>query len=729
MKVSEAMRTTAALVCGGLLPAQEPLVPRADLRGLEHAAVELARSGRPEEWSDLIAVLAQLGMPGKDLAKLRAAGEKSLAQQKKPLEDGSRPAKALREAATLLASRLPQVATGEPAAHFARQLLALDADIEAANVALGHARIGTHWVVAEEMARKAKRDAIQRTLQDVRRRPVAVGMSESKGDEADAQRTGAALLAAVLGRPVVKVTFDNLTVHSSRSAEQTRRIVVQTLRAHAFARFALDGKLEIPALAPLQTVIVDSRIVYERCIEVAAQRGWLALDDANEARKLGAFYLTSGALVDHGITESQAESALLVAIDRQRLCQEALTAGHLNWVCKAVLGTPIPTYVWDDVKYEPDNLARTSAQDGRAAAEREEFRRLSEAGLAGGRAYLRYLAARREDPPWSAGLLPKLGQIQGENLLKATFVAEFLVEEGRLLALNDSLLKVGTAGTLPEIVGTALDEPLASFEERWRTWLVGLPPGLVQRLQQKPTELDREVQSTLQALDALRANAFGAASAWLNPVPPISFDAELSRGCQAHAAYLVRHPEQSARWPDVHEENPDHADWSAAGAWAGGHSVIACGAKNGATALHSWMGTFYHRLLLLDPGLVRVGLGQSRDVVVLDSGSMVASRQDSWHVAWPPDGMTDVPVRFVPELPNPVPGEDQAQWGYPITLQLGVRTSHNEPEVTMRLNEGAATGKAVPCWFVSPQQPTNRDIAPEAQGCRDRSRLADALGS
>lgn len=108
---------------------------------------------------------------------------------------------------------------------------------------------------------------------------------------------------------------------------------------------------------------------------------------------------------------------------------------------------------------------------------------------------------------------------------------------------------------------------------------------------------------------------------------------------------------------------------------------------------------------------MRVGLGQSGDVVVLDSGWMVAFRNEEWHVAWPPVGMTGVLVHFVAELRNPVPAEHQARFGYPITLQFVVRLSGNVFEATLHLREGSGAGKEVPCWFSSPQQTTNPELA------------------
>ncbi|MBL8752805.1 MAG: hypothetical protein JNK15_05845, partial [Planctomycetes bacterium] len=391
---------------GGIaaLPAQELLVPRADLRGLERAAAELAKGGRGDEWRELVAVVAALGLPAKDLAALRTAGEKDLARSKKPSEDSARALKPLREAVVLLATRLPQAPNEEARRHLARQLLALDAAVPAANEVLGHEHTGERWCVAGEAERAPRRAAIQRALQDARRLEVPIELGESRGDEPDAVTTGSALLTQLLGRPVVRAKAGKVTVHSARSAAQTERILRHTLRGTAIANFVATGKLQVPAYEGLRLVMLDSRVDYEKAIALARERDWIDDKDVGEAKQLGGFYLNNGVHVDLARTESEAESTLLVALDDERLSAAVLTGGHLNWVCKAFFGTSIPSYAYEQVKVKKVESGRTTTQDERAVEEREEVFRLAEAGLAGSRTFLRYLAARREDPPWAAAM-------------------------------------------------------------------------------------------------------------------------------------------------------------------------------------------------------------------------------------------------------------------------------------------------------------------------------------
>jgi hypothetical protein len=87
---------------------------------------------------------------------------------------------------------------------------------------------------------------------------------------------------------------------------------------------------------------------------------------------------------------------------------------------------------------------------------------------------------------------------------------------------------------------------------------------------------------------------------------------------------------------------------------------------------------------------------------------VLAPWREHW-VFWPPDGEGDVPLRFTPEVPSPVPGADQSRWGYPITLQVS-RPRPEEPlDLTLTLTRGAdGSDEPVPCIFLTPEAPANR---------------------
>ncbi len=706
----------AIAVCIGLpATAQEVLIPRNELRPLERLAEELARSGRTEPWRELVFVLGQLGLPSRELAAVRSSGEAALARVKKPPADVARIAKGLREAVAPLSRHLASIEQEERRRQLAELLLSLDSDQVAANELMGHERWQGGWALPGEEPRARRRAEIEAALSAARKLPVPIEVRVLDGRAVADEQDGCRLLSTVLDRPVASASHAGFDLHSSRSPEQTRRILLQIMRALAFSGFISGGNLEVPPLGAWSAVLFDHRDDYERAIELAVQRGWVNLGTTAQLLKMEWVWLHDGRLlVVLAPMESQAESILFSLLDWGRLSEPALAAGYLSWVCRKFFGISLPRFLYVESMGHGRDRRSTSSQDQRVIAEREEMFRLADAGLLGGKTFLRYLVSRREDPPWSQAIKLQLGEIQGEDLLKATFVVEHLMEHGRLSSLDSKLREVELSMTAPERFEDALGEPLSQFEARWRAWLCGLSTGIAQKLSGKQAGQSPEVLSTLAKLQAIRASAFEGNASQVGPRFMIGLDDSLSEGCLAHAEYLVRHPDMATRWPDAHEENPAHTEWSADGAWAAGHSNIAPSGVNGSDAIEQWMATFYHRLPLLHPLLSRVGLGQSRETVVLDCTSMVQDTWEPWYVGWPSAGASDVPTRFVPELPNPVPGEDQSRFGYPVTLQVGVRSNQSEPRIEMRLLDG---DKVVPCWYSTPQSPTYVDLAPSGSFC------------
>jgi hypothetical protein len=201
-------------------------------------------------------------------------------------------------------------------------------------------------------------------------------------------------------------------------------------------------------------------------------------------------------------------------------------------------------------------------------------------------------------------------------------------------------------------------------------------------------------------------------------------DRELSAGCALHAHYLKLNPDQLERWPDAHEEYPEKAGFSSDGCWSGTHSVIAPGVANADEAVAGWIGTFYHRLPLLDPGLKRIGFALVDKCAVLDADSLLQPDELEGVIVYPPKDGTNVPTRFTPggELPHPVPGADEREFGFPITLQTTAKTV----EYVLRLARGpSADGPEVPCWLSTPGHPTYIELAPSNAFClMPKARLA-----
>ncbi len=106
-----------------------------------------------------------------------------------------------------------------------------------------------------------------------------------------------------------------------------------------------------------------------------------------------------------------------------------------------------------------------------------------------------------------------------------------------------------------------------------------------------------------------RFNAYRTAAG----VPAVALDPALSRGCQAHADYLVRNAVVLARSKfRVNDEDPSLPGFSALGQRAARQTDILSHAPDPATQIDDLAGTALRRVYLLDPHLHRIGYGARR---------------------------------------------------------------------------------------------------------------------
>ncbi len=718
-------RVAALLVATGAVPlarapaaAQEARgpgaarAPDAALATLRETAEALARKGRGDEMRAVYDLATELGDDAARVAADRERMERRVKLVRKPAADVSAEAALLRRACEELRPGLATAADADASRALAAAILRIDADDEPARAALGQSRCPDGWVPAGVADCLEKRREIRRVLAEARRLDVPVVYAESDS----------VLMLGVYGRRGRMARWGRVSVHGIDVAEEKLgRILREGVRAAAVSQYLLTGVLKLPVL---HHDIAIERLAttpdYERAVAWCAGTGMLSADDAQLLAGYGSFHYR-GRTATRPNTESDLERAVLeacfiqvVKTPGERPPQPTLRAGHQNWVCQSYLGCGLGAYGWLE---KGEERGATSDLD-LAQRRREDMWQLAEAGLLGSRAWLRYLAERGEDPAWSSTFLDQMGKITGDALTKATFVTEYLHETGRLATFFGATAgKPFTAETFEDVLGTNL----AAFEQTWHAWMLAPDErtGLVQVLEgATPPDgepaVPADTADVLKYLDGLRREA--VSSTYRSSVRPLRSDTTLSAGCLAHARYLMQNPEQMAAWPDAHEEWPDRPGFSTEGSWAGLHSVIAPGTRRPRDAIDGWMATFYHRLPLIEPGLVRIGWGFDGHVAVLDSGSMVAPFPRVTEVVWPPRKGKDVPRRFQAELPHPVPGEDQSTWGYPVTLQLV--SYEGEIEVAMQLLCGdRKTGTPVDCHYSTPQQPTNPEIAPEGAYC------------
>ena len=674
-----------------------------------------SRRGWGHSLEPMHALLLDLGETEKRAAAILKRSQRS-AERARKRSDNVAGTVAHLEAAR--AALLPLLADGgdeEVRREAAGLVLRIDGENAAAWKALGRVAHGGEWVPPDMVPFLKRREQLEGLLLVARSLEIEIDVEPSEHY----------LFKDVYGEGGTCVRSGELEIHVHKTpVEKAKRILRETLRALAVGNRLITDVVGtddpivpiLPSLLPEnQLVLMDSTPDYVKAIDALVERGRLSSKDHARAVELNSHWIPPGRRIVRPMPEAHIESVMFddlwVWLARRKTGgkdpQKSLRAGLVNWICNGYLGTPIPSYAWVERKGESgktfDHVPRV-----------EEFLRLADAGLRGARMWMEFLAEREEDPAWSGTFQDQMGKIAGDALTKATFVALYLVEKGDYVSLLHA-----TAGRKPtaEVFRDAIECEFTEFESAWREWLLAGETriGLLQSLRGVPGEgpADPEHAKILSYLDELRVRCVN--SEWRDKVLPLRMDDELSKGCQAHAEYLAKNPDQAKAWPDAHEEWPDREGFSPAGSRAGLASVIAPGSTDGKDAIDGWLATFYHRLPLIHPGLVRIGWGIDEGFAVLDSGSMVGRFPGRTLVRFPQADATGVPHTFAPELPHPVPGEDQSTWGYPVTLQtVGFR---GEADIGMKLHEGSASGPEVPCHYSTPMEPTNPELAPSSAYC------------
>ena len=221
----------------------------------------------------------------------------------------------------------------------------------------------------------------------------------------------------------------------------------------------------------------------------------------------------------------------------------------------------------------------------------------------------------------------------------------------------------------------------------------------------RPTEegpADREAlaKAVLEQVNSYRKRA---------GLEAVALDAGLTKGCRAHADYLVRNAgNPSTEGLGGHDEDPKLPGYSEEGRRAGKASDIAFDVDPLA-AVPDWMATFFHRVPLLDPDLRRVGFGAARGekvgwIVVLD---VTSGRGSGAVVFCPADGQQDVPTAYhAGERPDPIPESKGRPAAYPVTVMFPRGAAVKD--VTARLVD--ARGQDVPAWVLTPEQTVDRDL-------------------
>ena len=270
----------------------------------------------------------------------------------------------------------------------------------------------------------------------------------------------------------------------------------------------------------------------------------------------------------------------------------------------------------------------------------------------------------------------------------------------------------------PEEVDTigekALGKPLSEVETDWREWAAGR--GACAAATGYGPPLIPEKPNAAEIAGLKRINELRAAAG----LPPCEIDAESSLACEAHAHFLNLHGEKFRKWPEAHEEDPALEGFTPRGMRAGLNSVIVFGETDAADSIDGWIGTFYHRLPLLEPNTRRIGFAVEGDIIVLDMGSLQDPFDDKTmpkYVMWPFKDQKNVPIHFFGnEFPNPVeeaaPKDKQRNpdLGYPVSIQIANHIASQLKDGSILVYEvkkkgGKTTELEAPCYFHTIEKP------------------------
>ena len=230
--------------------------------------------------------------------------------------------------------------------------------------------------------------------------------------------------------------------------------------------------------------------------------------------------------------------------------------------------------------------------------------------------------------------------------------------------------------------------PVPPPKEDSTTTLKPRPPKL------EPFELKTESEPALRAL-LDRFNQQRKASG----LSQVALDADLSKGCQQHAEYVVRnmdHPKLSNAG-GLQDEDADLPGFQEEGKKAAAVSLIAF--FEPVKAFDMWLGRLLSRGPLLEPNLVRVGLGAAQNVrgdwvTILDTTRGLGPDP----IAYPAPGQKDVPPTFSggPEI-----AAKDAIPGFPVSFQLPAGKSAGNANFHLTDEHG----NRVAVWTSTPEQP------------------------
>jgi hypothetical protein len=697
-------------------------------RALRNLVDDVAALGSEDQVKQLLGILLEMGDSVQDHKKIERVWQRKLEKAKPEKNNRARLAlvKKIGKVVRLLEQELVQLEGEEQLEGHARLRLAavilkLDSTSELANQVVGYQQYQGEWLPVEAVRLKEGSTYVAGFVQKARQLEIVVEHSASQNPTA----------RYIYGDSAHKVSAFGVTLHGGIDASRLERILRESLRAIAFSNAILNGKLEVPKFEhPYQHVMLQKEEHYDLAIQEAHENDGLSEEryGLQQSMRFHWFHDKRGWIVDRIGKDSMRQALILTQIGHfypskswlPSGTQPCFLAGHLSWLALNFFGAPMPsTLLIGKGAPSPSTVSEKVLRE-------ETLWQAASTGLFGCRTWMKSRMKAGDRFPFALTIVDQMEKVQDEPLLKAMLVNEYLQVSGTLTAVLAETRSVDEGQSVRsriEAIEAAFGKTLPEFDAVWATWLQtgegsnGFVQSLAPGFGRHSKESDPRALAMLEKLQEVREQAFGPLNVWYQSIELFS---ELSLQAQKHAQYLVLNPGQGEVWPDAHEEYPDCEGFSPEGAWAGQHSVIDF-TSDPVAAVDRWMGTFYHRLSLLEQGLFGVGYGGEKEVTVLDVTSLVIPDFEIAWVVWPIRNMKNVPRKFQPELPNPVPGEDQSTWGYPITLQAYWDNGNPARSIEMQLFscpvKDIARENLVPCHFLSPTTAKFTELVPPNAYC------------
>ena len=281
---------------------------------------------------------------------------------------------------------------------------------------------------------------------------------------------------------------------------------------------------------------------------------------------------------------------------------------------------------------------------------------------------------------------------QKEGRLAAVRYVQYLSERGLLgeFLLQAEEKKPASSTDYESILTSSSGKTIPELESDFKTWAKGLTSdqegdasgfmisreGILQRLEAwSNREEGQEARETLgdvtKQTKEMLSILLEERAAYFGVDLPLAVSPLLCEGARMHVDYMLKTPEKELG----HYQDPKLDIFTSLGAYGSQNSIISDSFKTVEITVRWSLGTVYHRIPLLSPGLLAIGAnadsGKSAINVYRDLNSSVAKKVSGKTLCYPVNNSKNVPTSFGSEpgwteTPHPAPGAS----GFPITVDF-----------------------------------------------------------